>query len=175
MKIAAQDAVKARKARRPEAVILFNVSNQLFATAADSVQEIRSTDSLGAALDIEQQEIPKVRHTIERGHRTYYVVNACVHFGLRLVRPTLVLMLRQIRVAVLVDKIERMTEISGLHALPRAFVGAERQWYRGLTYVDDQVIPVVSPLGFLTSQEFEQLDGATAEASRRDLERAAQI
>ncbi|HXN19161.1 MAG TPA: chemotaxis protein CheW [Candidatus Binatus sp.] len=175
MKIAAQDAVKARKARRPETVILFNVSNQLFAIAADSVQEIRSTDSLGAALEIEQQEILKVRHTIERGHRTYYVVNACAHFGLRVVRPTLVLMLRQIRVAVLVDKIERMAEISGLHALPRAFLGAERQWYRGLAYLEDQVIPVVSPLGFLTSQEFQRLDGATAEASRRDLERAAQI
>jgi chemotaxis signal transduction protein len=175
MKIAAQDAVKARKARRSETVILFNVSNQLFAIAADSVQEIRSTDSLGAALEIEQQEIPKVRHTIERGHRTYYVVNACAHFGLRVVRPTLVLMLRQIRVAVLVDKIERMAEISGLHALPRAFLGAERQWYRGLAYLEDQVIPVVSPLGFLTSQEFQRLDRATAEASRRDLQRAVQI
>jgi chemotaxis signal transduction protein len=175
MKIAAQDAVKARKARTPEAVILFNVSNQLFVISADSVQEIRSTDSLGAALEIEQQEIPKVRHTIERGHRNYYVVNACAHFGLRVVRPTLVLILRQIRVAVLVDKIERMTEISGLLALPRAFVGAERQWYRGLAYLDDQVIPVVSPVGFLTSQEFEQLDGATAETSRHNFERAVQI
>jgi chemotaxis signal transduction protein len=173
MRIAAQDTVKARKARRPEAVILFTVSNQLFAIAADSVQEIRSTDSLGAALEIEQQEIPKVRHTIERGHRTYYVVNACAHFGLRIVRPALVLMLRQIRVAVLVDRIERMAEISGLGALPRAFIGTERQWYRGLAYLEDQVIPVVNPLGFLTSQEFIRLDGATAEASRRDLERAA--
>jgi hypothetical protein len=85
------------------------------------------------------------------------------------------LMLRQIRVAVLVDKIERMAEISGLHALPRAFVGAERQWYRGLAYLEDQVIPVVSPLGFLTSQEFERLDGAAAEVSRQDLERAVKI
>lgn len=175
MKIAAQDVVKARKARRPEAVILFTVANQLLAIAAEAVQEIRSTDSLGSALEIEQQEIAKVRHTIERGHRTYYVVNACAHFGSRVVRPTLVLMLRQIRAAILVDKIERMAEISGLHALPRAFSGAERQWYRGLAYVDDQVIPVVNPLGFLTAEEFGRLDGAMAEASRRDLERAVQI
>ncbi len=169
MKIAAQDAVKSRKARRPEAIILFTVSNQLFAIAADSVQEIRSTDSLGAAMEIEQQEIPKVRHTIERARRTYYVVNACVHFGLRVVRPTLVLMLRQIRAAVLVDKIERMAEISGIHALPRAFVGAERQWYRGLAYLDDQVIPVINPTGFLTAEEFGQLDGAMATALRNEL------
>src|SRR3984957_9968766 len=111
MKIPAEDGVKAGRGRRPKAVILFTVANQLFAIAAEAVQEIRSTDSLGSALEIEQQEIPKVRHTIERGHRTYYVVNACTHFGLRVVRPTLVLMLRQIRAAVLVDKIERMAEI----------------------------------------------------------------
>jgi chemotaxis signal transduction protein len=165
MKIAAQEPAKSRRIRRSEAVILFTVANRLFAIAADSVQEIRSTDSLGAALEIEQQEIPKVRHTIERNHRTYFVVNACAHFGLRVVRPTLVLILRQIRVAVLVDKIERMTEISAIHALPRAFIGAECQWYRGLAYVEDQVIPVVSPTGFLTANEFERLDGAMAEAA----------
>ena len=103
MKIATQEPTKSRRIRRTEAVILFTVANQLFAIAADSVQEIRSTDSLGAALEIEQQEIPKVHHTVERNHRTYFVVNACVHFGLRVVRPTLVLLLRQVRVAVLVD------------------------------------------------------------------------
>jgi chemotaxis signal transduction protein len=176
MKIAAQEPIKSRRIRRSEAVILFTVANQLFAIAADSVQEIRSTDSLGAALEIEQQEILKVRHTIERNHRTYFVVNACAHFGLRVVRPTLVLILRQIRVAVLVDKIERMTEISAIHALPRAFIGAECQWYRGLAYVEDQVIPVVSPTGFLTANDFQRLDGAMAEAaSHQSLEGAIQI
>jgi len=71
-------------------------------------------------------------------------------------------MLRQIRTAVLVDKIERMAEIAGIHALPRAFGGAERQWYRGLAYLEDQVIPVINPTGFLTAGEFERLDGAMA-------------
>ncbi len=176
MKIAAQEPIKSRRIGRSEAVILFTVANQLFAIAADAVQEIRSTDSLGAALEIEQREIPKVRHTIERNHRTYFVVNACAHFGLRVVRPTLVLILRQIRVAVLVDKIERMTEITAVHPLPRAFIGAECQWYRGLAYVEDQVIPVVSPAGFLTANEFQRLDGAMAEtASHQSLEGAIQI
>jgi hypothetical protein len=64
MKIAAQDTIKARKGRRPEAVILFTVANQLFAIAAEAVQEIRSTDSLGSALEIEQQEIAKVRNLL---------------------------------------------------------------------------------------------------------------
>jgi chemotaxis signal transduction protein len=176
MKIAAQEPTKSRRTRRSEAVILFTVANQLFAIAADSVQEIRSTDSLGAAMEIEQQEIAKVRHTIERNHRTYFVVNACVHFGLRIARPTLVLILRQVRVAVLVDKIERMTEVSAIHSLPHAFVGAECQWYRGLAYIEDQVIPVINPLGFLTGNEFQRLDGSMADAaSRGALEGAVQI
>ena len=67
-----------------------------------------------AANEIEQSEIPKVRHTLERSHRTYYVVNAGAHFGLPVTRPTLVLILRQLRVAVLVDRIERMAEISAV-------------------------------------------------------------
>jgi chemotaxis signal transduction protein len=176
MKIAAQEPSKSRRVRRSEAVILFTVANQLFAIAADSVQEIRSTDSLGAALEIEQQEILKVRHTIERNHRTYFVVNACVHFGLKVARPTLVLILRQVRVALLVDKIERMTEVSAIHALPRAFIGMECQWYRGLAYLEDQVIPVINPLGFLTASEFQRLDGSIAQtASHQTLEGAVQI
>jgi chemotaxis signal transduction protein len=176
MKIAAQEPTKSRRTRRSEPVILFAVANQLFAIAADAVQEIRSTDSLGAAMEIAQQEIAKVRHTIERNHRTYFVVNACVHFGLRIARPTLVLILRQVRVAVLVDKIERMTEVSAIHPLPHAFVGTECQWYRGLAYIEDQVIPVINPLGFLTVKEFQRLDGSMAgAASRGMLEGAVQI
>jgi len=48
MKIASQDPAKFRRAHRSEAVILFTVANQMFAISADAVQEIRSTDSLGA-------------------------------------------------------------------------------------------------------------------------------
>ncbi|MGA8367726.1 MAG: chemotaxis protein CheW, partial [Candidatus Acidiferrales bacterium] len=115
MKFAVQDAAKSRRGSRPESIILFSVAHQMFAIAADSVQEIRSADSLaGAAHEIERPEIPKVRHTIERSHRTYYVVNAGAHFGLPTTRPALVLILRQLRVAVLVDRIERMTEISAV-------------------------------------------------------------
>jgi chemotaxis signal transduction protein len=159
VKIAAQDAAKSRRARLTEAVILFCAGNQTFAIAADAVQEIRSTDSLsGAAVEIEQAEVPKVRHLVERAHRTYYVVSGCAHFGLRTTRPTLVLILRQIRAAVLVDSIERMAQIARVHPLPLAFHGKERQWYRGLTYIEDRVIPVINPTGFLTHEEFDRLD-----------------
>jgi chemotaxis signal transduction protein len=175
MKIAAQEAGKSRRARRSEAMILFVIANRMFAISADSVQEIRSTDSLaGAANEIDNSGISKVRHTLERSHQTYYVVNAGAHFGLPVTRPTLVLILRRLRVAVLVDRIERMAEVAAVHSLPRAFEGDERRWYRGLTYLDDHVIPVIQPSGFLTAEEFQRLDLATSAAAHRELEGAVQ-
>ena len=92
-----------QRARPSETVVLFIVANQMFAVAADSVHEIRSTDSLsGSAAEIEHPELLKVRHTLDRGSRTYYVVNAGMHFGLPVTRPALVLILRQFRAALLV-------------------------------------------------------------------------
>jgi len=148
----------------------------MFGIAASSVQEIRSTDSMaGAANEIEHTNVPKVRHMLEWGHRTSYVVNAGMHFGLPATRPALVLILREARVAVLVDKIDRMTEVAGVHPLPRAFTGEERRWYSGLAYVDDSVIPVVQPSGFLTQEELAHLErAAEAGAARSEMQGAAQ-
>ena len=176
MKFATADASKPRRARASEAVILFCIANQTFAIAADAVQEIRSTDSLGGtAIEIEQAEVPKVRHLVERARRTYYVVSGCAHFGLRVTRPTLVLILRQIRAAVLVDSIERMADVATIHPLPRGFQGEERKWYRGLTYLEDRVIPVINPGGFLTVEEFGRLDQAAAVSiATQQLESAVQ-
>jgi chemotaxis signal transduction protein len=176
LKFATADAAKPRRARASEAVILFCIANQTFAIAADAVQEIRSTDSLGGtAIEIEQAEVPKVRHLVERARRTYYVVSGCAHFGLRVTRPTLVLILRQIRAAVLVDSIERMADVATIHPLPRGFQGEERKWYRGLTYLEDRVIPVINPGGFLTVEEFARLDQAAAVSiATQQLESAVQ-
>jgi len=176
VKFATADAAKPRRARASEAVILFCIANQTFAIAADAVQEIRSTDSLGGkAIEIEQAEVPKVRHLVERARRTYYVVSGCAHFGLRVTRPTLVLILRQIRAAVLVDSIERMADVATIHPLPRGFQGEERKWYRGLTYLEDRVIPVINPGGFLTVEEFGRLDQAAAVSiATQQLESAVQ-
>ncbi len=175
MKSLREQGNQSRPARRPEAVVLFGVANQTFAIAADAVQEFRSTDSLaGAAIEIEEPELAKVRHTIERGRRTYFVVNTGTHFGLPVTRPALLLILRRLRVAALVDRIERMAEISAVYPLPGAFTGEERRWYRGLAYVDDQVIPVLEPSGFLTPEEIEQLDRAANVAASRSVEPASQ-
>lgn len=176
MSVAGERGDKTAHRGKPEAVILFWVANQMFAIAAESVQEIRSTDGLAdAANEIDQQVVPKVRHILEWGRRTCYVVNAGAHFGLPVSRPTLVLILRRMRIAVLVDRIDRMTEIPAVYPLPQAFAGRERRWYRGLAYIDDSVIPVVAPSGFLSAEEFSVLDRAIKPtAPQPEMEGAAQ-
>ncbi len=165
MTIAAHDAQKGRRRHPKEQAILFTVGGKPFAVAADAVHEIRSADSLaGSAIELSQDAVRKVKHIVHRGNRAYYVVNSCAHFGLRPTRPRLVLILRGSPAAVLVDKIERMENIHPPLPLPLAFRGAEREWYRGLTYVDDQLIPVVNPAGFLTVAELTALDAASRAA-----------
>ncbi len=62
-----------------------------------------------------------------------------------------------------------------VYALPQAFHGEERQWYRGLTYLEDRVIPVIKPDGFLTPEEFARLDRAAKSiAARHEIEGAVQ-
>jgi chemotaxis signal transduction protein len=90
-----------------------------------------------------------------------YVVNSALHFGLHTSPAALIFLLRKSRVALLVDSIEKMTTMTVLQALPGAFCHEERVWYRGLTVLDQNVIPVVDPAGFLTNEELFQLDAAT--------------
>lgn len=159
-------------APRTEQIILFRVSGQLFAVSSASVQEVRGVDSLsGAAKEISQPSLRKVKHVVRRGENSVYVVNAAMHFGLPPAPPALVFVLRQTRTALLIDGIEKMTSMSRLQALPLAFCHEERGWYRGLTALDQSVVPVVKPDGFLTPEELFLLDAslsneAEAEASR---------
>ncbi len=157
------------QARRPatrsqEAVILFAVSGMVFAIAATAVEEIRNSDGLQplAASPLVLARQAKVRYRLERGRQTYYVVDAACHFHLLPTRLPRLLVLRGRPVAVLVERIDRMAEVNGLCALPRAFHGEERRWYRGLALMTDergdtQVVPVVNPEAFLTESEAEGL------------------
>src|SRR4029077_15870537 len=82
-----------------EQIILFRASNQVFAISSASVQEVRSVDSLaGAAVEISEAGLGKVRHAIRRGERNLYVVNAALHFGLRASPAALIFLLRKSRV-----------------------------------------------------------------------------
>ena len=144
---------------RTEQIILFRASSQVFAISSASVQEVRSVDGLaGSPQEIHEPSLPKVRHMFRRGERNLYVVNVAVHFGLRPTQALLIFLLRKSRTALLIDSIEKMTTMTRLQALPGAFCHEERLWYRGLTVLDQGVVPVVNPAGFLTDDELFVLD-----------------
>lgn len=118
-------------------------------------------DSLSAvAKEISQPGLLKVKHYVRRGEYLVYVVNAAMHFGLPPAPPALVFVLRRTRTALLIDGIEKMSSMSRLQALPQAFCHEERIWYRGLTALDQSVVPVVKPDGFLTPEELFILDAS---------------
>jgi chemotaxis signal transduction protein len=148
-------------APRSEQIILFRVAGQVFAVSSASVQEVRSVDSLaGVSTEINQPTIRKVRHVLHRGDKSLYVVNTAAHFGLPSTSAGLVFVLRKTRTALLVDAMDRMATMTRLQTLPLAYCHEERQWYRGLTALEQTVIPVVNPEGFLTPEELALLDAS---------------
>ncbi len=152
--------------RAQEGVILFTVGEFKFAVAAGAVKEIRGMEGLHAfTLGGISARIGKLKYTLERDGATYFVVDAGVHFNLPASSPARVMVLRNSTTAVLVDSTDRMTEISVLHALPRAFRSDERDWYRGLAVVGGEVVPVVNTGAFLSKNEQEIL-GAGLERVR---------
>jgi chemotaxis signal transduction protein len=141
-----------------EGVILFSVAGYKFAIAAGAVKEIRGMQGLHAfTLGGISTRVSKLKYTLERDGTTYFVVEANTHFHLRPSTPGRILVLRNLTTAILVDSTDRMTEISALHALPRAFTGEEREWYRGLAVVGGEVVPVVNPSAFLSKTDQEIL------------------
>lgn len=150
---------------KTEQIILFRVSGQLFAVSSASVQEVRSTDSMsGSETEISVPGLRKVRHVVRRGDRSLFIVNGAMHFGLHATEGGLLFVLRKTRTALLIDGIDKMATMTRLQALPLSFCHEERQWYRGLTALDQAVIPVVKPEGFLSPEELALLDAALLEA-----------
>lgn len=156
-----------------EHVILFTVGGFKFAIAAAAVSEIRSMEGLqrffGSAA---HKAAAKVIYTLERDGTTYFVTSAAQHFRLPPSRPDRVLVLRHTAAALLVDATDRIVEISVLHALPLAFNGEERKWYRGLAIVNGETVPVINPSAFLSrgevavlraiTEQMQQMEGAAA-------------
>jgi chemotaxis signal transduction protein len=146
---------------RSEQIILFRIGEQLFALSSSSVQEVRGADSLaGGAHEISAPGIDKVRLFVRRGPNTLFLVSGAAHFGLSAPDGILAFVLRNTRTALLVDSIEKMTAMTRLQALPLSFCHEEQQWYRGLTALDQTVVPVVRPEGFLSDDELMMLDAA---------------
>lgn len=145
-----------------ENVILFTVGGFKFAIAAAAVSEIRSMEGLQRYFgSTAHKAAAKVGYTLERNGVTHFVLSAAQHFSLPPSRPERVLVLRHTTAALLVDSTDRIMEISVLHALPLAFSGEERKWYRGLAIVNGEAVPVVNPSAFLTRGEVAVLRAIT--------------
>ncbi len=147
-----------KKTAQTEDVILFMVDGHRFAIAAKAVDEIRNLEGLSPLPPaLHHPRLAKVKATLVRGKKDpeiiYFVVDAAAHFGLKRNEPERVLVLRNTSAAIQVEKIDRMTQISTVVALPAAFRGQERVWYRGLAVVGEQVVPLVAPEAFLNKGE----------------------
>ena len=157
------------RTRHAEAAILFAVGPYKFAIAASEVDEIRDMHGLAPTL-LRSAPIAlrKVRYLLRRERRNYYVVDASMHFHLKPSDPARVMVLRGGLVALTADSIDRMTEITAIAPLPRAFQGEETKWFRGVTLIENAVVPVVNSKTVLTNAEVElaravlAAEGATA-------------
>lgn len=151
MRVGKLESRRPRNTRRSEAVILFSVASTTFAISAASVEEIRNSSGLRPLVcNASHGSLAKVRHTLQRGNKVFFVVDAAAHFHTAAAAPTRLLMLRHSRVAVAVESIDRMAEIHALYPMPAAFRGDERRWYRGLALVAGRIVPVVDAELFLT-------------------------
>lgn len=151
-------AANKKKSAQTEDVILFMIDGHRFAIAASAVDEIRNLDELSPLpTELKHPRLAKVKATLIRAKKdpntVYFVVDAAAHFGLKSVPPERVLVLRNGAAALQVEKIDRMTQISTVVAMPLAFSGQERLWYRGLAVLGDQVVPLVAPEAFLNKGE----------------------
>lgn len=162
MKISQSRSQLRPAARAQETVILFSVADSSFAIAAPAVEEIRETAGLKAFASFAFQErFVRVKHTLERQGKTIFVVDACAHFRMLDKAPMRVMVLRHAPVAVAVGSIDGMQEIYAIHKLPSAFMGEERNWYRGLALIQGRVVPVVRPEAFLSKAEAVLLAAAS--------------
>lgn len=151
-------------------MVIFVVAGQKFLIAASAVKEIRGAEGLSPfTMAGVSRRLEKLQYTFERHGTTYFVVDAGIHFGLAAASRSRLLVLRNAPIAILADSTDRMVEISAIHALPDAFSHEEREWYRGLAVLNDELAPVVNPDAFLSKleqevlrDELERLRGAAA-------------
>jgi len=148
-------------ARKLEDMVLFTVQSHKFLITAGAVDEIRNLEDLKEYQHGFQSRFAKVKYTLVRAKKdpdkTYFVVDAGLHYGLPAAQGERVLVLRGSGAALLVENIDRMMQISGVSPLPQAFQGHEREWYTGLAVVGEEVIPVVEAESFLNKGEIAVL------------------
>ena len=97
-------------------------------------------------------------------------MDANLHLRILSSHATRLLLLRDASIALTADSIDRMAQITALHPLPHAFQGEERDWYRGLALIGEDVVPVVNPAALLSKAEIVKLQDSLPK-----LEAAAQV
>ena len=143
-------------------MILFAVGSNTFAIAASEVDEIRDLHDIAPLKSVVGYS--RVKSTLHRGKRDYFVVDAASHFQMLPSKAARLLVLRNHPVAVTADSIDRMMQVSTVLAVPQAFQGAERKWYRGLAVMNGKVIPMVDPASFLGREELGLLASTKVQA-----------
>ncbi len=144
-----------------EEMVLFSAGGYAFAISASAVDDIRNLEELHAA-----PEQGRVVQGLERGSSRYHVLDVAAHYGVASLSARRALVLRNSPIALAVETVDRMTHVGVLYALPHAFTGDERRWYRGLALVEGRVIPVVNPDGFLSNGEVVALKAGDREESK---------
>jgi chemotaxis signal transduction protein len=126
--------------KRGEAAVIFRAGGHRFIISSAEIAEVRDLQP-GAS-----GRLPQVIAT--RDFRQLPVVSADSVFGGRSAPPLQLLALAHRGVAVVIERIEGVTELREMVALPRAFYGPERRWYRGLALLEGKILPVVNAAVF---------------------------
>lgn len=108
-------------------VILFTAGGTRFAIEATEVEEIRDRDD----------------RTAIRKLKGYESIDFALQVGLGAGILERFVVLKPGEVSLGVTEVERMTILPKVVPLPGLFRGAERQWYRGLLVLENDVIPLV--------------------------------
>jgi hypothetical protein len=108
-------------------VILFTAGGMRFAVEADHVAEIRDREDRTAIRRLRGPEL----------------IDFAWQVGLGAGAQERFVVLKPGECALGVSEVERMTSLPRVVPLPAMFRGAERQWYRGLLLLEDDVVPLV--------------------------------
>jgi len=108
-------------------VILFTAGGMRFAVEANEVQEIRDGDERNANHKLKGLE----------------QIDFARQLGLGPGKLERFVVLKPGECALGVTQVERMTSLPKAVPLPGLFRGAERQWYRGLLLLENEVVPLV--------------------------------
>jgi hypothetical protein len=96
---------------------------------------------------VEASEVEEIRDGEERGAihglKGTQAIDFALQVGLGAGRLERFVVLKPGGCSLGVTEVERMTSLPKVVPLPGLFLGAERQWYRGLLLLENEVIPLV--------------------------------